>query len=320
MGIRLSWTLSAGLALTAALSLAPVPPAEAARDFDAIKDLDLRRFCPASIRGLRESSVLHHRVLEWATSCNYGEPSNPPSAGIVISYGSSVSCSPFVGPGQRLSEKYHLGVGLAFGNAETGDDLEAITQDVFDSVEARGEQLGLVRCPGYDPQPKVRDFPTTVFRSKRVTIELKGVDYVPKLAIIRHGSRVQFCNEDPIFHMPFIQIPSASTPAVSVTIPPGTCKYFFEELFAKNGEFAKQLKTPVASKVARRQVKQAFDRRTGRLLAPRRKGKLGVCWRLFGAIHADERGAIYVMPAGQKKLKTEKDVAAAEACFLGDSF
>jgi hypothetical protein len=86
--------------------------------------------------------------------------------------------------------------------------------------------------------------------------------------------------------MPFIAIPGASTPAVSVTIPPGTCKYFFEELFAK------QLKTPVASKVARRQLKQAFDRRTGRLLAPRRKGKLGV----------------------------EKDVAAAEACFLGDSF
>jgi hypothetical protein len=313
MGVRLPWTLSAGLVLVTAL------PGQAARDFDAIKDLDLRRFCPPSVRGLHESQALHHRVLEWATSCNYGEPSNPPLAGIVISYGSSITCSSLVGPGQRLSEKYHLGVGLSFGSGETGDDLEAITQGVFDSVEARGEQLGLVRCPGYDPQPKVRDFPTTVFGSKRVTIKLKDVDYVPKLAIVRHGSRVQICNEDPIFHMPFIGIPGGSAPAVTVTIPPGMCKYFFKELFAKGGEFAKLLKTPVGSKAARRQVKQGFNPKTGRLLAPRRKGKLGVCWRLFGAIHADERGAIYVLPQGQKNLKTEKDVAAAEVCFLGSA-
>ena len=149
-----------------------------------------------------------------------------------------------------------------------------------------------------------------------------GAKLTPPITIVRHGARVRLCNRSPVFRKPFLGIPSGAfvltgkaRDAVSVTIPPRRCVRFFSRLLAPRGAYMRglaKLRTRRAA-VARRQIARGFDRRTGRLLAPRRKGKRGVCWRIFDRIDGDLLTAIYVLPKGQRQ-PLPADVRAARAC------
>ena len=122
-----------------------------------------------------------------------------------------------------------------------------------------------------------------------------GAKLTPPITIIRHGARVRFCNRSPVFRKPFLGIPSGgfvltgkARDVVSVTIPPRRCVRFFSRAARAQGGLhggPREVRTRRAA-VARRQIARGFDRRTGRL-APRRKGKRGVCWRIFDRIDGD---------------------------------
>jgi len=116
-----------------------------------------------------------------------------------------------------------------------------------------------------------------------------GAKPIRRIAIVRHGARVRFCNRSPVYRQPFLGIPSggfvlsrkAKRP-VHVTVAPRRCVRFFSKLLAPDGAYMRRLATLQTRRAAvmRHQIAQGFDRESGRLLAPRRSGKRGVCWRI----------------------------------------
>ncbi len=162
--------------------------------------------------------------------------------------------------------------------------------------------------------------PTMVYTSA------SGAKLNPPIAIVRHGARVRFCNRSPVFRKPFIGVPSgdllvsrdgAANPPL-VTLRPRQCVNFFAKLLRPNGEYRKRLakRNTRRARVTKQQITRGFDRRTGRLLAPNRRGKRGVCWRIYDRIDQDQLTAIYVLPKGQR-APFPADIRAARACVPG---
>jgi hypothetical protein len=153
-----------------------------------------------------------------------------------------------------------------------------------------------------------------------------GAKLNPPITIVRHGARVRFCNRTPVFRKPFLGIPGggivlsrSGKTALGATIPPRRCVHLFSRLFAPKSAYVRrlaQLRTRGAA-VSRRQIARGFDRTTGRLLAPRRRGKRGVCWRIYDRIDGDLVTAIYVLRKGQRQ-PLPADVRAARACRPGE--
>ena len=141
------------------------------------------------------------------------------------------------------------------------------------------------------PRPPKVKFLKAKNNSKTVTINLKALSggFQPQIAIVRSGTRVRFCNRDPIIHQP-VWLDPARHKFRSTTLRPGQCKFFF----------AKILKN-------RKGLNKAFDRKTGRLLAPKNKP---VCWRMNDKLDADALGVVYVLREGQgRPTKKDKRIA-----------